>query len=333
MNQEILRQEVKKLVESPKGILAIDESSETCGKRFEKLGVENTEENRRLYREMLVTTPNIEKYISGYIVVEETAKQNTSDGKNFAQILIDKGIAVGITAYTGYTDFDVIGSITQKITQGLDDFDTRIQEYKSLGATFSKWRVIIQISDHTPTEEFLNESAKCLAKYAKICQDNDVVPIVEPEVLIDGNHDIDKCYDVMAYNFGILFRELENEGVYLPGLILKTSMVLAGKEYADRVDAREVAEKTLRCFKEKVPNEIGGIVFLSGGQSTEEATEHLRLMHEMDRSLPWALSFSYGRAIQQPALESWAKNPNDIMSAQKLLLEYARVNSDANLGK
>lgn len=333
MNKEILEKEVSKLIEFPKGILAIDESANTCGKRFEKLSVLNTEENRRKYREMLITAPEVEKYLSGYIMVEETAKQKTKDGVLFPKYLIDKGISVGITGYTGYNIFDTKNGISQEITEGIEDFDIRLKEYKALDATFSKWRAMIKIGDGIPTEEFLKESAKRLARYALICQSEDIVPIVEPEVLIDGNHTIDECYDIMEKNFKILFSELENLNVYIPGIILKTSMVLSGKDCDTQAGIEEVAEKTLKCLKENVPKNIGGIVFLSGGQTDIQAVEHQRMMHKIDKDLPWPLTFSYGRAIQQKALEAWAQNMDDVKTAQEILLKRSRENSEANLGK
>lgn len=333
MNKEILENEVAKLVKFPKGILAIDESESTCGGRFEKLGVENTEENRRKYREMLVSAPSVEEYLSGYILVSETANQKTNDGKAFTEILKEKGISVGVTAYTGYSVFDTSGEINQELTEGIEDFNVRIKDYKNLGATFSKWREMVRIGGSAPTEEFLKESAKRLARYTQICQSEDIVPIVEPEVLIDGNHTIDECYDIMEKNFKIVFEALKETNVHLPGVILKTSMVISGKDCITQASVQEVAEKTLKCLKENVPSEIGGIVFLSGGQTDEQATEHLRTMHQIDQNLPWPLTFSYGRAIQQPALEAWAKNIDDVATAQKLLLERARANSDANKGK
>lgn len=333
MNKEILEKEVAKLTKFPKGILAIDESAGTCGRRFEKLGIENTEENRRKYREMLVTAPGVEKYLSGYIVVPETAEQKTNEGKNFRDVLKDKGISMGINGYTGYSVFDTSGVVAQEVTEGIGDFDMRAKDYRALGSTFSKWRAQIRIGGSAPTEEFLKESAKRLARYAQICQEENMVPVIEPEVLIDGGHTIDECYDITEKNFKIVFEALKERGVYLPGAILKTSMIISGKDCTTQADVREVAEKTLKCLKENVPTEIGGIVFLSGGQDGEDATAHLRTMHEIDRNLPWPLTFSYGRAIQQPALEAWAKNMDDIATAQGLLLERARVNSEANLGK
>lgn len=332
MNKEILEKEVKKLLEFPKGILAIDESISTCGHRFEKLGVENTEENRRKYREMLIMAPGVEDYLSGYIVVPETAEQKTIDGKNFRDILKERGISMGVNGYTGYSVFDTIDGVAQEVTEGIDDFDMRAKAYKELGSTFSKWRIQIRIGGSAPTEEFLKESMKRLVQYAQICQAEDMVPILEPEVLMDGNHDIDQCYDVTERSLKTLFELLENSKVYLSGAILKISMVLSGKDCINRAGLSEVAEKTLKCLKENVPKEIGGVVFLSGGQSEDEATEHLRLMHQMDKNLPWPLTFSYGRAIQQPALEAWAMDMNDIEGAQKLLLQRAYANSEANKG-
>ena len=332
MDKDILTKTVSRLTASPKGILAIDESLGTCRGRFEKLGVPFTEEKRREYRELLITTPGIEEYISGYILVSETALQKTKNNILFTDILNQKGICVGVTAYTGYSVFDTVNEVKQEITEGLSDFAQRIKEYKKAGAVFSKWREMIRIGENLPTEEFLIESAKRLAQYALICQAEDIVPIVEPEVMIDGNHSIEKCYEVNANNLKIVFDELKSAGVFLPGIILKTSMVLSGKDAQNRASVKDVAKMTIKCLKENVPKEVGGIVFLSGGQSDEEASLHLDTMSKLG-GLPWHLTFSYGRAIQNLALQSWAKNPEDVASAQRLLLESAKRNSLASVGK
>lgn len=332
MNKDKLKETIARLVMSPKGILAIDESLGTCKGRFEKLGVPCTEEKRREYRELLITTPNIEKYISGYILVHETASQKTKDGVPFPEVLIKKGIFVGITAYTGYSVFDTVDGVKQEVTEGIADLSLRIKGYKKVGAVFSKWRAMIRIGGNSPTQDFLKESAKRLSEYALICQREDIVPIVEPEVMMDGDHSIEKCYEVTAQNLDIVFSELKSAGAYIPGIILKTSMVISGKNAASRAPAEKVAEMTLKCLREHVSKDIGGIVFLSGGQEDEEATINLNAMHKMDL-LPWPLTFSYGRAIQNPALKSWAKNPADVAGAQKLLLEAAEKNSRASIGK
>jgi fructose-bisphosphate aldolase class I len=330
MNKEILIKTVKRLLVQPKGILAIDESLPTCNKRFEKLGIPTTEEKRREYRELLITVPLIEKYISGYIFFDETIRQTAKDGKSFTSILQEKGIEVGIKVDTGLVDF--ISHPGEKITEGLNGLEDRLKEYKKLGTTFAKWRAVYTIGKNTPSEDCMKENAIIFAKYAKLCQENDIVPIVEPEILIDGDHGIEKCYEATARNLEVVFAELKLARVFLPGMILKTSMVLPGKDAEVAVYSMEIAQNTIKCLKEKVPNEIGGIVFLSGGQNDVEATMNLNAMHKLE-PLPWPLTFSYGRAIQDLALQSWASNSNDIESAQKLLLQAAKNNSLASVGK
>lgn len=329
MNQEILIETVKRLVVSPKGILAIDESMSTCNKRFEALGVPTTLERRQAYRELLITAPDIEKYISGYILFDETIKQKTRNGENFFSILKSKGIEVGIKVDAGIMDFSE--HIREKITKGIDGLGERLKEYKEFGATFAKWRAVYTISDNTPSEDCMKENAILFAKYATLCQENNIVPIVEPEVLIDGNHTMEKCYEIIARNLEVVFNALGEANVFLPGIILKTSMVLPGKDAEITVYNTEIAQNTIRCLKEKVPTEIGGIVFLSGGQNDEDAIKNLNAMHNLG-PLPWPLTFSYGRAIQNPALESWAKNPSDVIGAQQLLLQAAENNSLASMG-
>lgn len=330
MNREILIETVKRLVKEPKGILAIDESMPTCNKRFEKLGIPTTLEKRQAYRELLVTAPEIEKYISGYILFDETIKQSTLDGRSFVSVLQSKGIDPGIKVDGGTVDFS--GHPGEKTTAGLDGLGERLKEYRKFGATFAKWRAVYTITSSTPSEDCMRENAKLFAQYAKLCQENDIVPIVEPEVLIDGDYDIKKSYEVTARNLEVVFDELGKENIFLPGMILKTSMVLPGKDSGVAVSNTEIAKNTVVCLKEKVPNEIGGIVFLSGGQDDEDAIKNLNEMHKLG-SLPWPLTFSYGRAIQNPALESWAKNPEDVVGAQKLLLQAAKNNSLASVGK
>ena len=330
MNQEILIQTVARLMKSPKGILAIDESLPTCNSRFEKLGVPTTEEKRREYRELLVTAPEIEKYISGYILFDETIRQKTKAGESFTSILQSKGIEIGIKVDAGTADFP--GHLGEKITSGIDGLGERLKAYKKLGATFAKWRAVYTIGENTPSVDCMKKNAEIFTKYAKLCQENDIVPIVEPEVLIDGNHTIEKCFEITAHNLQIVFAELKTSGVFIPGIILKTSMVISGKETKEKSSSEDVAKMTVKCLKENVPNEIGGIVFLSGGQTDVDAVKNLNAMHNLG-SLPWSLSFSYGRAIQNPALQSWAKNPEDVASAQNFLLQAAKNNSLASLGK
>jgi len=330
MNKNTLTKTAKRLTASPKGILAIDESTSTCNKRFEKLGVPTTEEKRREYRELLVTAKNIEKYISGYICFDETVRQSTKDGKKFTEILKSKKIDIGIKVDEGTKNFGSV--LGDKITEGLDKLSERLDEYKKMGATFAKWRAIYNIGSDTPSDECMKANAESFVKYALICQEHDIVPIVEPEVLIDGDHDIEKCYEVTAKNLDIIFSTLKSSGVFIPGIILKTSMVIAGKGAQRQSAPDEVAEFTLKCLREHVPNDIGGIVFLSGGQDDEQATLNLNAMHKKGK-LPWSLTFSYGRAIQNPALNSWANNPIDVIAAQKLLVEAAKRNSLASVGK
>ncbi len=330
MDTKILIKTIDRLTKSPKGILAIDESTKTCNSRFEKLGVPQTEEKRREYRELLVTAPNIEKYISGYIVFDETIRQFTKNGKSFTSILKSKKIDIGIKVDKGTVDFGNIPG--DKITEGLEGLSERLDEYKKMGATFAKWRAIYNISENTPSEEDMKANAENFSKYALLCQEHDIVPIVEPEELIDGDHSIEKCYEVTAKNLDMIFSALKSAGIFIPGMILKTSMVIAGKGAQKQSAPEEVAEMTIKCLKENVPAEIGGIVFLSGGQEDEEATLNLNAMKKLGK-LPWPLTFSYGRAIQNPALQSWAKNPADFLTAQKLLVEAAKRNNLANKGK
>ncbi|HEY4503402.1 MAG TPA: class I fructose-bisphosphate aldolase [Candidatus Paceibacterota bacterium] len=330
MTEEFLAQTAKRLTSPPKGILAIDESLSTCNKRFEPLGVPTTIEKRQEYRELLITTPGIEDYISGYILFDETIRQSALDGRSFTSIMKEKGLDIGIKVDEGPVEFpDHPG---EKITKGLIGLDARLKEYKAMGATFAKWRAVYTITDTTPSEVCMKANAQIFVKYVQACQDNDIVPLVEPEVLMNGNHLIEKCYEVTARNLQIVFDELKAAQVFLPGIILKTNMVLPGQGADITVDHAEIARMTIKCLKEKVPEEIGGIVFLSGGQKDEEATMRLQEMHKLG-SLPWPLTFSYGRAIQDHALESWAANPDDITTAQDALLFAARNDSLATLGQ
>jgi fructose-bisphosphate aldolase class I len=330
MNQQILKNTVARLVAPVKGILAIDESTPTCNKRFEKLGIPTTEEKRRDYRELLVTAPEIEKYISGYILFDETIRQATLDGKSFSSVLASKGIDVGIKVDKSTIGFGTLSG--EKITEGTLGLAERLAEYKNLGASFAKWRAIYTIGSETPSEACMHANADLFAQYALLCQAADIVPIVEPEVLIDGDHTIEQCYEVTAKNLDTVFATLKSAGVFIPGIILKTSMVIAGKESQKQSSPEEVAEMTIKCLKEHVPADIGGIVFLSGGQGDEEAALNLNAMHKLG-ALPWPLTFSYGRAIQNPALQSWAKNPADVTAAQNLLVQAAQANSLASVGK
>lgn len=325
---------VAQLLITPKGILAIDESNDSCNKRFESVGVEPTESARREYRELLITAPEIENYISGYIMYDETIRQSTRDEKRFPDILREKGIEVGIKVDQGLELFN--GSDTEQVTKGLDGLHDRLIEYRALyGASFTKWRVALVIDTHQglPSEACMIENAERLAQYAKIVQEEHMVPIIEPEILINGNHDIDTCYAVTAKNLDIVFDAMNRAGIYLPGLILKTSMVISGDKNVTPADAQSVAHMTIKCLREHVPPQIGGIVFLSGGQSSEQATHHLQKMHALYPQLPWPLTFSYSRAIQNDTLHYWANHRDDRDQAQKLLVDWAKKNSLARIGQ
>lgn len=331
MDLTLLQQTAKAMVPSGKGILAIDESTGTCKKRFEALGVECTEESRREYRELLVTAPGIEASLGGMILVDETLRQSTKDGRRFTDVLKAKGILAGIKVDTGAKDLALHPG--EQVTEGLDGLRERLTEYASLGAQFAKWRAVINMSDTFPSAACVMANAHALARYAALCQEANIVPMVEPEMIMDGTHSIERCYEVTAQVLKTLFAELKAQGVALEGIILKVSMVISGKNAVRAATEQEVARQTVKCLKENVPAETAGVVFLSGGQSDEQSTVHLNLMHQLGEALPWPLSFSYGRGIQQSALKAWAANRSDVLGAQKLLVHRARMNGLASEGK
>ena len=330
MEKEILVETVSRLMRIPKGILAIDESVETIEKRFTDIGIFSEAEIRREYRELLITTPGIEKYISGFILHEETLGQSDKNGKSFVSILESKGIDVGIKVDEGLLPLKE--NSLEKITNGIKDLRERLSEYKKAGATFAKWRAVYLIGENTPTEECMKENAVLLAQYASLCQEFDIVPIIEPEILMDGDHDINKDYEITARNLDIVFSELIKREVFIPGVVLKINMILPGKDKKEKAGTRKIAEMTLKCLKEHVPSYIGGIVFLSGGQDDREATINLNEMHKMG-PLPWTLTFSYSRAIQNKVMKFWSENMEDIISSQKILLDVSRENSLASVGE
>jgi fructose-bisphosphate aldolase, class I len=330
MNLKELNSVAKAMVSNGKGILAADESSPTIKKRFDTIDTESTEDNRRRYREMLFTTAGVADYIGGVILFDETIRQSTSDGVPFAKYLNDLGMIAGIKVDKGAKP--LAGFPGDKITEGLDGLRERLAEYAGFGAKFSKWRAVITIGDGIPTDFCLRANAHALARYAALCQEAAIVPIVEPEVLMDGDHSIERCAEVTSRTLDHVFRELADHRVELEGIVLKPNMVISGTEAADRAGPREVAEATLEVLKEHVPAAVPGIAFLSGGQSAEEATEHLSLMNQMGPS-PWELSFSYGRALQAPALAAWRGNEQLFGAGQQALLKRARLNSLAHLGK
>ncbi|MEL7029489.1 MAG: class I fructose-bisphosphate aldolase [Pseudomonadota bacterium] len=318
-----------------KGILAADESSGTIKKRFDAIGVESTEDNRRDYRELLFRTGEaMREYISGVILFDETIRQKAADGTPLVQLIKEAGSIPGIKVDAGAKDMPARPG--EKVTEGLDGLRERLKEYHELGARFAKWRAVIDIGrgdDRSiPSYGCLHANAHALARYAALCQEAGIVPIVEPEVLMDGDHDIDVCYDVTERTLKELFAELYHANVPLEGTILKPNMVIAGKGAARQASVQEVAEKTIKCFKSAVPAAVPGIVFLSGGQSDEEATAHLNAINEIG-GFPWAISFSYGRALQAAPQKAWSGKVENVSAAQAAFLHRARMNALAQRGR
>lgn len=330
MNVNDLNSVALAMVANGKGILAADESSPTIKKRFDSINAESTEENRRRYREMLFTTEGAADYIGGVILFDETIRQSTSDGVRFSQYLSDLGMIPGIKVDKGAKA--LAGFPGETVTEGLDGLRDRLAEYRDLGAKFAKWRAVINIGDGIPSEYGLSANAHALARYSALCQEAGIVPIVEPEVLMDGDHSIERCEDVTASALDVVFAELKAHRVALEGIVLKPNMVISGSDASNRTAPQEVADTTMRCLKAHVPAEVPGIAFLSGGQSAEEATEHLGLMNQMG-DLPWELSFSYGRALQAPALAAWQGDEANYAAGQRALFKRAKLNSLAHLVK
>ena len=331
MNEMNLVSVAEAMVAEGKGILAIDESTGTCKKRFDSVGVECTEESRRAYREMLLTTPGLSEHISGVILFDETIRQATADGTTFVKYLENAGILPGIKVDAGA--HTLAGFPSEKITEGLDGLRARLAEYSKIGARFAKWRAVITIGSNIPSAACLNANAHALARYAALCQEANLVPIVEPEVLIDGDHSLDDCFDITEATLHAVFNQLYEQNIMLEGAILKASMVISGSEAEHRADIEQVATATVQCLLNTVPAALGGIVFLSGGQSDLEATAHLDAMNRMG-SLPWPLSFSYGRALQAPALKTWGENPaGNTAAAQRKLAHRAKMNGLAVMGR
>jgi fructose-bisphosphate aldolase class I len=330
---ESLAQTAQKMVAPGKGILAADESNATITKRFDKIGIASTEESRRDYREMLFRANEaMSSCVSGVILYDETIRQKAKDGTPLVEIIKASGALPGIKVDTGAKPLALQPGET--ITEGLDGLGKRLQEYHQLGARFAKWRAVINIGPGLPSHNAINANAHALARYAALCQEAEIVPIVEPEVLMDGtpaDHDIDTCYRITEWTLKTVFRELYYAGVELDGMVLKPNMVVAGKNSPKQAAPAEVAEKTVRVLKASVPPAVAGIAFLSGGQSDEQATEHLSLMNEMG-GMPWPLTFSYGRALQAAAIAAWAGKAENVASAQRALLHRARMNSLASTG-
>lgn len=317
------------LVAPGKGILAADESNGTMSKRLEAVGIEPSEENRRKYRVNLFASDNYEKAISGIILYDETIRQKMDDGTDIPDAMINRGVYPGIKVDTGTKEFE--GRDDEKITEGLDGLDIRCKEYFEIGARFAKWRAVISIGEDSPTDSCIRANAQSLAKYARICQEQGLVPIIEPEVLMDGLHSAEKCMEVTSKVLRMTFEECEKNGVHLPGTLLKPNMIISGKMNKEKNSRDQVAEMTVRCLSENVPSEIPGIVFLSGGQSDEDATAHLDIMNKMDKKHPWELSYSYGRALQASALKQWATGTPE--SSQLAFLKRAEMNHKARYGK
>jgi fructose-bisphosphate aldolase class I len=330
MATDELHATAKALVAPGKGILAADESTGTIKKRFDTIGVESTEEHRRAYRDLLFTTEGAEEYISGVIMFDETIRQSTSNGTPFPELLASKGIIPGIKVDKGAKPLALTRAET--ITEGLDGLRARLEEYVGLGARFAKWRATYSISDRLPSEYCIWTNAHALARYAALCQEAGLVPIVEPEVLQDGTHTIERSHHVTALVLDAVYRELFDQRVDVFGTLLKPNMVLSGYDAADRAGPEEVAEWTLKCLYKHVPAAVPGIVFLSGGQSDEDATAHLSVMNARGPH-PWELSFSYGRALQAPALKAWGGKPENVEAAQRAYYHRAKMNSAARTGE
>lgn len=331
MNKEELKKVAQRLVPPEKGLLAADESTHTIEKRLTKVGVASNPEMHRKYREILFTTSGIENYLSGIILFDETTKQKTTDGTPFPKYIASRGITPGIKVDEGKVPLKKDSK--ELVTKGIDGLDERLKEYKKLGLKFTKWRGVIQISDIYPTEEAIRENSRRFAEYAFICQENDFVPVVEPEVLMDGEHTTARDEEITTKTLKIVFEELNKKEVYLEGMLLKTNMVMPGKDSKIVASPNEVAGSTLRALLNSVPKEVPGVVFLSGGQSSEEATANLNEINRAKGESPWELSFSFGRALQMPALEAWRGEDANVDMAQEVFAKRAKLVSLARQGK
>jgi len=331
MNIDTLKSVANAIVAKQKGVLAADESSPTIKKRFDSIKVESTEENRRRYREILLTADGIERYVGGVILFDETLRQSTREGVPFPKLLANRGIVPGIKVDQGAKALALYPG--DKVTEGLDGLRERLAEFKALGAQFAKWRAVIEIDERDLPSVFgIRANAHALARYAALCQEAGLVPIVEPEVLMDGAHGIERCEAVTAQVLEAVFAELDAHRVLLEGMLLKPNMVIAGKKCGRQAGVQEVAEATIRCLKRYVPAAVPGIVFLSGGQSAEDATDHLNAMNAMGPQ-PWQVSFSYGRALQAPVLAAWQGQESNAAAAQAALLRRCHLNGLAREGE
>ena len=334
MDKDKLSNIAKKLVASHKGILAADESNPTIKKRFDSIDIESTENNRRDYRELLFSTQGIEDYISGIILYEETLYQKSSKGQLLSELLQSKGVIPGIKVDKSAKDF--IGFPGEKITEGLDGLYDRMKNFHDDGARFSKWRAVITIGDQIPSAQCIELNAVLLARYAITSQAAGLVPIVEPEVLMDGEHSINSCYEVTNKTLNEVFNQLDKHKVNLSGILLKPNMILSGKESLNRADKNKVAEMTLKCFKEAIPENVPGIIFLSGGQSDIESIDNLDAINKSAKQtgdMPWELSFSYGRGLQSSTLNKWKGNSDNLLIAQKEFINRCKMVSEARNGE
>ena len=333
MNEQMLINTASKMVEKGKGILAADESTPTAGSRLQSIGVESTFETRNEYRDMLFTAQGMEDFISGVIMFDETLRQSTtcSDKTPFVKLLNDKDVIAGIKVDTGAKSLSAFEG--EKITEGLDGLRERLQEYFDIGARFAKWRAVITIDKDIPSDLCILANAHALARYASLCQEASIVPIVEPEVLMNGSHTIEKCYEVSNKTLNIVFEQLNSFNVMLEGIVLKPNMVISGLDCDEQADVEKVSEMTVKCLKSNVPEAVPGIAFLSGGQTSDLATEHLNCMNKnYMESMPWNLTFSYGRALQADALKVWGASGGNFKLGQENLMKRARANSLATEG-
>jgi fructose-bisphosphate aldolase class I len=330
MSSQDLESIARSLVEPGKGLLAADESSGTIEKRFKAINVVSTEETRRAYREMLFTTPKLGQYISGVILYDETIRQKAADGTPFTEVLQRQGIIPGIKVDKGAKA--MAGCPGEKVTEGLDGLRARLEEYYQLGARFSKWRAVITIGGSIPTDACLEANAHALARYAALCQEIGLVPIIEPEVLMDGMHTIERCEAVTSRTLHIVFDVLIEQKIVLERMLLKPNMVIAAKDCPQQADMRQIAQATVRCLRRHVPAAVPGVVFLSGGQNDVQASENLNAINLLGPH-PWEVSYSYGRALQEASQKSWAGDAAKVVDGQKALLRRAQANSSAQTGK
>lgn len=329
MHTENLEKIVKQMVQDGKGLLAADESNGSCAKRFDAVGIDCTEESRRQYRQILLTASRDKDVLSGVIFYDETFWQKTDDGMPFREHLINEGILPGIKVDEGLIDLP--GFLGEKLTKGLDSLPERLAKYAEAGAKFAKWRSVITIGENIPTDECIGANTFVLSRYARLCQEYGIVPMVEPEVLFDGTHSIEQCEAVMAHTYDILFQTMRAFRVHLPGAILKSSMVLPGKDSGTPIDYTETANRTVRVLHEHVPHELGGVVFLSGGQTATDAFINLNRIKQQGPH-PWGITFSYSRALQDPVLKAWAENTDDVIRPRQIFDQQLLHAADATQG-